>query len=64
MFQAHVRNRRTTPSPFRGTAAALDELRESNRALQAHSAELEQKIKVYANVIQIMAMERAAGATG
>lgn len=59
MFQAHVRNEGTTPAPFRGTAAAFDDLQDAHRALQAHCTELEQQIKLYANVIQLLAMERA-----
>ncbi|BBX88028.1 hypothetical protein [Mycolicibacterium aubagnense] len=64
MFQAHVRNEGTTPAPFRGTAAAFDDLHEAHRALQAHCAELEQRIKMYANVIQMLAMERATSTQG
>lgn len=59
MFQARVRNEGRTPAPFRGTAAAFDDLQDAHRALQAHCTELEQQIKLYANVIQLLAMERA-----
>lgn len=61
MFQAQVRNQGKTPAPFRGDAQALDELREAHRALQAHCAELEQQVTLYANVIQILTTERATG---
>lgn len=64
MFQAQVRNEGTTPAPFRGAAAAFDDLQDAHRALQAHCAELEQKIKVYANVIQLLATERATSGQG
>ncbi|WP_204354798.1 hypothetical protein [Mycolicibacterium llatzerense] len=59
MFQAYVRNEGKTPPPFRGTAAAFDDLQDAHQALQAHCAQLEQKVKVYANVIQLLATERA-----
>jgi hypothetical protein len=59
MFQAHIREEGKTPAPFRDTAAALDDLKQAHRTLQAHCAELEQKIKLYANVIQMLATERA-----
>jgi hypothetical protein len=62
MFQARARSEGRTPAPFRGTAAALDDLQQAHRALQARCAELEEKIKLYANVIQVLATERATDA--
>jgi hypothetical protein len=64
MFQARVRSEGTTPAPFRGAAAAFDDLQQTHRALQARCAELEEKIKLYANVIQMLATERATNAQG
>ncbi|WP_061000272.1 hypothetical protein [Mycolicibacterium mucogenicum] len=64
MFQAHVRNEGTTPAPYRGTADAFDDLQQAHRALQAHCAELERKITLYANVIQLLAAERATKLQG
>lgn len=64
MFQAHIRNEGTTPAPYRGTAAAFDDLQQAHRALQAHCTELEQKITLYANVIQLLTTERATNTQG
>ena len=64
MFQAHVREEGKTPAPFRDTAAALRDLQQAHRALQTHCTELEQNIKLYANVIQMLATERATTAPG
>lgn len=62
MFQSRVRSEGTTPAPFRGTAAAFDDLRNAHQELQARCAELEATIKLYANVIQVLATERATNA--
>jgi hypothetical protein len=59
MFQAYIREEGKTPAPVRDTAAAFDDLQQAHRTLQAHCAELELKIKLYANVIQMLATERA-----
>lgn len=64
MFQAQVRNQGKTPAPYQGTATAFDALQQAHRALQAHCAELERKITLYANVIQLLAMERATNTQG
>lgn len=61
MFQAHVRNQGLTPAPFRGTAAASDDLQDAHRALQAHCAELEQRITLYGHVIQLLSFDGARG---
>jgi hypothetical protein len=58
MFQARIRAEGTTPAPFRGTTATLHDLQQAHRRLQAHCTELEERIKLYANVIQLLATER------
>lgn len=62
MFQARVRSEGTTPAPFRGTAEALHDLQQAHRRLQAHCTELEERNQLYANVIQLLATERATDA--
>ena len=62
MFQARIRSEGTTPAPFRGTAATLHDLQQAHRRLQARCTELEERIKLYANVIQLLATERATDA--
>jgi hypothetical protein len=63
-FQVRVRNVGATPKPFQHTATELAELKQAHRNLQAYTAELEDKVKIYANVIQIQALEHAASAQG
>lgn len=58
MFQARVRDGGKTPAPYRDATAAFADLQHAYRALQAHCAELEQRITLYANVIQVLATER------
>ena len=62
MFQANVRNQGRTPAPFQRTANVLQELQQKHLALQAHSSELEERIRLYANVIQVLSTERATAA--
>lgn len=61
-FQTRVQAEGKTPAPFRGAAAAFDDLQEAHRALQARCAELEGRIKLYANVIQVLTTESATDA--
>jgi hypothetical protein len=64
LFQARLRSNDTVPARYRNAATALEALRKTHRELLEHCAELEQRNRLYANVIQLLSLERQAAAQG
>ncbi|MBN7572289.1 hypothetical protein I3U55_25190, partial [Mycobacteroides abscessus subsp. abscessus] len=58
LFQAKVRNADGAPAAFARRLSEYQKLKEDHAKLLAHCAELEQRLQLYATVINVLTLER------
>ena len=62
LFQAKVRNADGAPAAFARRLTDYEKLKADHAKLLAHCAELEQRLQMYASVINLLSLEKQAAA--
>ena len=60
LFQARVKNIEGTPAAFSRRLGGYDKLKADHATLVAHCAELEERLQIYATVINLLTLEKQA----
>ncbi len=64
LFQAKVRNADGAPAAFARRLGNYEKLKADHAKLLAHCAELEERLQLYATVINVLSLEQQSGERG